>query len=64
MLGVLYNCVKGILLGPNLALIDNKEVPIIPKGYVPWDLEYNSEYFFEVEEHSGYLAIIDLVKIN
>ena len=45
-------------------LIDGKEIPIIPKGYVSWDLEYNSEYFFEVEERSGHLAIIDLVKIN
>lgn len=61
---MLYNCIKGVLLGPNLALIDNKEVPVIPKGYVPWDLKYNVEYFFEVEEHLGHLVIIDLVKIN
>lgn len=62
---VLYNCIKGVLLGPNQALINGEEVFVAFKGFVSWDIEYNKEYFFEIEKsNKPYLTIIDLVKIS
>lgn len=62
---MLYNCVKGVLLDPNLAIINGEETIVALKPFLPWNLEFNKEYFFEIERNSDYyLTIIDLVKIN
>lgn len=57
-----YNCIKGVLVSPNAALINNELISIIPKGYVSWNFELGKEYFFEINSYyPDYLVVSDFV---
>lgn len=57
-----YNCIKGVWVSPNAALINNELKSIIPKGYVPWNFELGKEYFFEIDSYyPDYLVVSDFV---
>lgn len=54
-----YNCIKGTWIEPNYAIVNNKKVTLISKGYCPWDIKLGIDYYFEIERVFEYGFIIN-----